>query len=262
MTKGVVLFSDDVEVKKDNYCSGRPRDGVKSDVKWQGKTITNPNQPCPKCGETMDVNYIIIMEGGTALAKVINSMEKLGALRKLGHEHAKKIDKLDLFSFMVEWELLLDKYDKLGFEGMFSTHAINVLAVCPHCCVPQGVVTVKLDLTIPEYVPRERTTEQLFESAKRVPKRIQAKIAADLGHPNFESLIKWSAGGDIDRFVELVKGMQTELHELHVPEDISYDFEKYLAKFSMELPAELRAKKQRIVNKVVELAKIEAVGRK
>jgi len=246
--------------KEHNYI-GQIREHVKSTITMKGEIVDSSTIKCEKCEGKVDLNYVIDLEGGVALAKIIIQMSELGKLRRQWRKLLDKRPRMNFYAYEVEKEILFAKFMKLEADGLFSSYSVEIGVVCPHCFVPQGQVKVQLEVTVPLAEGKAHSWDELYQSAENIPKEIAAKVAHELGYQSFGSLKKWAGSADLSKLAELAAEFKSKFDALDAPDSIGYEFSKQLNLFLNDLPKEARRRKQLVVEKVQELAKLEAARR-
>jgi len=265
MTKGVVLFGDTIEIKKGNYCGGRPEPNVESTVRWRGKILKKSNQPCSTCKKDVDFDYQIVEKGGTRLAIVTRAVSNLGKLRELSNKLEKKQQKLDYYQFNVEHEILNIKYEKLMAEnkgGVYSSDTSRIPIQCPNCGTKLGIADVTLGCSIPELNAPDLGWAELWSWIKKVSEGTKAKVAARLGYLSWENCIHWVDSPDIERLKKLLDDFLETIENLDVSTELIEDsvgnLQNQVQYHSKNLSRRLNLKRQRIVSAILALANEEA----
>lgn len=239
---------------------GKIREHVKSTVSLRGKPVDTPIVRCEKCGKQINLDFLIDEEG-IALAKIAMEMEERGKLWKKWAELEEKMASMDLYHYELEREKLLNEFYKQEQAGVSLSHLTEINARCDHCFVPIGKIEVLLQMTVAPAEFKAFTYERLYDLAKDIPKEIAAKVAFELGYKSFESLKKFVENPDLAELEELAKEFQKKLAGLNVSDALIYEFSKQLDTLTQGLPKEARRRKQLMVEKIQELAKIEAIGK-
>lgn len=246
--------------KEHNYF-GQIRENVKSTVTRKGETFEKPTVKCERCEGEIDLNRIIDLEGGVALAMKVLAMEKFGELRKEWQKLQNKRPKLDLYTYEVDKQKLFAQFQEVEIEGASDSHTTEIQIRCYHCNVPFGKVKVDLEVTAPSAEAKQYTWDELYQSAKKIPKEVAAKVAHELGYTSFDSLTDWADIENLEKLTELTAQFKTEFDASGVSGTIGYDLGKALSIFLSDLPREANRRKQVVIEKIQEIALQEAARR-
>jgi len=229
-------------------------------VRYKGNELTNPILKCEKCGNQVNLDFLINEEGGVALAKVMLEMKEEGKrCKQLNELEAKMERERNLHKYFIERDGLMDKFYRVGTAT--SSHLAELFPNCPDCLVPLGKVEVHLELTVLEATFKAHTYEYLYELAKNIPKKIAAQVGHELGYRNFQSLRDFVENPHLSELEKLAKEFQEKLATFNISEGIIYDFNKQLDNLVANLPKESQRRKRMVVEKVQEIAKSDAAGR-
>jgi hypothetical protein len=247
--------------KSNGYNYFRRNGNVKPTITLKGEVLTSPIWKHEECGHNANLNRIIDNEGGVDFAKRMVAMDKHGGLVKCWNKVMKKQGKLDEYTFKVEKEKLLAQFQEVAVEGGSSSYQRTINATCPECHLPIGKIKIELEVTEQLEEAKERTWNEIWQSAKKIPKKVGAKLAFELGHGSWENLVKWVENPDIAEAEKLTKEFSVKLNSLAVPDHVAYDFSKALNIFQSDLPKEARRRKQLVIEKIWEFARQEAIRR-
>lgn len=239
---------------------GQVRAHVKSSVSLKGKPLDTPIVKCEKCGGDLNLDFLIDNEG-IALAKLLLDMEERGKLYEKWNELEQKMERMDLYNFQLEKEKLLNQFYKQEQAGVSLSHLAEINARCDHCSVPIGKLEILLEMTVPPADFKAYGWEDLYRLTTGIPKEVKAKVAFELGYKSFDALRKWAENPALSELESLVKEFREKFAKLDVSDALIYDFTKQLDGLMTDVPKEMTRRKRILIEKVQDIAKMDAAGK-